>query len=183
MSFEGKVIAITGAASGIGLSLTKLLASRGARLAISDIQQEALGKVAEELKGSGVDVAATHLDVTSASAVNDWIDSTVKHFGKLDGAANIAGIEHGFTELEDSEDKVWDKVIAVNLTGVMYCMRAEVRAMSNGGSIVSAASLAGIRGRPGLSAYVCSKHGVVGLTRTVAKEVGRKGIRVNAIAP
>ena len=181
--FSEKVVAVTGAASGIGLALTRLLASHGAKLAIADIQQGPLETVEKTLKGEGVDVVATKLDVTSSSAVNDWINSTVKHFGKLDGAANIAGIEMVFTNVEDTEDEVWHKVLAVNLSGVMYCVRAQVKVMGQGGSIVNAASLAGIMGRPGLGAYVCSKHGVVGLTKTVAKEVGPKGIRVNCIAP
>lgn len=181
--FSEKVVAVTGAASGIGLALTKLLASHGAKLAIADIQQGPLETVEKTLKGEGVDVVATKLDVTSSSAVNDWINSTVKHFGKLDGAANIAGIEMVFTNVEDTEDEVWHQVLAVNLSGVMYCVRAQIKVMGKGGSIVNAASLAGIMGRPGLGAYVSSKHGVVGLTKTVAKEVGPRGIRVNCIAP
>ena len=181
--FEGKVIAVTGAASGIGLALTEVLASRGAKLAISDIQDGPLTTVEKQLKNEGVDVVATKLDVSSSSAVDEWIKSTVKHFGKLDGAANIAGIEMVFTNVEDTEDEVWHKVLSVNLSGVMFCVRAQIRVMGKGSSIVNAASLAGIAGRPGLGAYVCSKHGVVGLTKTVAKEVGPKGIRVNCVAP
>jgi len=183
MSFEGKVVAITGAASGIALALTKLLASRGARLALADIQADALNKLVEDLKAQGVEATGTIVDVSSSTAVDNWIASTVKHFGTLDGAANIAGIELGFTNIEDLKNETWDKMIAVNLTGVMYCVRAEIRVMKRGASIVNAASLAGIMGRPGIGAYACSKHGVVGLTKTVAKEVGAKGIRVNAIAP
>ncbi|OAL44232.1 oxidoreductase [Pyrenochaeta sp. DS3sAY3a] len=182
-SFEGKVIAITGAASGIALALTLQLAELGARLSLADLQEQQLHQLIADLKGQGVDAIGTKLDVSSSQQVNDWIAATVGHFGKLDGAANIAGIELGFTNIEDLTDAIWDKMLAVNLSGVMYCVRAEIRAMNNGGSIVNAASLAGIMGRPGIGAYACSKHGVVGLTKTAAKEVGIKGIRVNAVAP
>jgi len=186
MSFEGKVVAITGAASGIGLALSKLLASRGAKLALADIQKEALDKTVSDIKASGADAIGTVVDVSSNQAVDDWINGTVKHFGKLDGAANLAGVEGRnsvFTNFEDMKNEEWDFIIAVNLTGVMYCLRAELRVMKAGASIVNAASLAGVMGRPGIGAYAVSKHGVVGMTRTAAKEVGGKGIRVNAIAP
>lgn len=182
-SLKGKVIAITGAASGIALALTLQLAEHGAKLSLADLQEEQLNKLVKDLESKSVDAIGTTLDVSKSQQVNDWIAKTVTHFGKLDGAANIAGIELGFTSFEDLTDAVWDKMIAVNLSGVMYCVRAEIRAMKNGGSIVNAASLAGIMGRPGIGAYACSKHGVVGLTKTAAKEVGIKGIRVNAVAP
>lgn len=183
MSIEGKVVAITGAASGIALALTRLLASRGAKLALADLQKDGLDKLVSELREQGVEAVGTALNVSNSAAVDDWIKSTVAHFGKLDGAANIAGIELGFSNIEDLKDEVWDKMIAVNLTGVMYCVRAQIRVMTHGASIVNASSLAGIMGRPGIGAYGCSKHGVVGLTKVVAKEVGSRGIRVNAIAP
>lgn len=115
--------------------------------------------------------------------MDECIAGTIKQFGAVDCAANIAGIDMGFTDVTDLEHETWDKIIAVNLTGVMYCVRAQTRVMTRGGSIVNAASLAGIMGRPGIGAYACSKHGVVGLTKTVAKEVGARGIRVNAVAP
>lgn len=183
---KGKVIAITGAASGIGLALTRACAADGAKLALADIQQPALDKIVEELKSSGVEVVGTKVNVASNQEVDDWISSTVKHFGKLDGAANIAGVEGknllscSITELPNEE---WDHIISINLTGLMYCLRAELRVMGKGGSIVNAASTAGLRGRPGIGAYSTSKHGVIGLTRAAAKENGSKGIRVNAIAP
>ncbi|KAL2854508.1 hypothetical protein BJY01DRAFT_243638 [Aspergillus pseudoustus] len=183
MAFTNKVIAITGASSGIALALAHHLAEQGARLSLADIAVEPLNKLADELRASGTDVLATPLDVSSSSAVDAWVTATVTHFGRLDGAANIAGIGMDFSSVEDTPDEIWHRVIAVNLSGVMFCVRAQVRVMQRGASIVNATSLAGIRGRPGLGAYVCAKHGVVGLTRTVAKEVGERGIRVNAVAP
>jgi NAD(P)-dependent dehydrogenase (short-subunit alcohol dehydrogenase family) len=184
MSFEGKVVAITGAASGIALSLTNILAERGAKLALADVNEKGLNELAETLRGQKVEVTTTVVDISQPAAVNDWIASTVKHYGQLHGAANIAGWgQAGFTNLEDSDDANWEKTIAVNLSGTFYCLRAELKAMTKGGSIVNVASLSGIRGRAGLGSYVAAKHGVVGLTKTAAREAGSKGVRVNVIAP
>lgn len=190
-SFDGKVIAITGAASGIGLALAKTLASRGASLALSDINQEPLDKAVSDIKSSSssnAKIVGTKLDVRSASSVDEWIKSTVSHFGALHGAANLAGVEGKggskvFNKLTDTQDDDWDFILAVNLTGVFYCLRAELRVMEKGASVVNAASIAGMMGRPNIGAYSVSKHGVVGLTRTAAKEVGERGIRVNGVAP
>ncbi|KIX00617.1 uncharacterized protein Z518_09682 [Rhinocladiella mackenziei CBS 650.93] len=186
MSLRGKVIAITGAASGIGLQLTRLAASRGAKLALADIQPGPLDDIVNEIKCSGVEVVGSRLDVTSHKEVDDWVNATVSHFGTIDGAANLAGVEGGkkmAAMLADVSNEDWDYILSVNLTGLMYCVRAQVRVMQAGASIVNAAGISGLIGRPGICAYSVSKHGVVGLTKTVAKEVGSKGIRVNAVAP
>lgn len=124
MSLKGKTVAVTGAASGIALAVTKLLAERGARLALADLQEDALKKVVSELQSQGVEVVGTKVDVSSSDAVDNWIASTVKQFGGLDAAANIAGIELGFTNIADLKNETWDKMIAINLTGLMYCVRA-----------------------------------------------------------
>ncbi|KAL4805233.1 hypothetical protein BDV18DRAFT_161631 [Aspergillus unguis] len=183
MAFEGKVVAITGASSGIALALARLLGARGAKLSLCDIATEPLENLINELRGETIETLGTVTDVSSSAAVDAWIRATVSHFGCLDAAANIAGIELGFTNIEDLTDDTWHRMLSVNLTGVMYCVCAQIRVMQRGGSIVNAASLAGIMGRPGIGAYASSKHGVVGLTKSVAKEVGSKGIRVNAVAP
>lgn len=187
MSLRGKVIAITGAASGIGLQLSKLCAYKGAKLALADIQEEALDALVSEIKASGIEVIGNRVNVASCQEVDDWINATVNHFGTLDGAANLAGVESGPKKLAgplaELANEDWDHILSINLTGLMYCVRAQIRVMQAGASIVNAASIAGLMGRPGISAYSVSKHGVVGLTKTVAKEVGPKGIRVNAIAP
>lgn len=184
--FTGKVIALTGAASGIGLETAKLLAASGAKLSIADVREGPLNEAASSLpKGKGGVLTAV-LDVTDADAVKSWIQSTVKKFGKLDGAANLAGVipaGMGSERVEEMTDKDWDFVIGINLTGVKNCMRDEIGNMNEGGSIVNAASIAGIQGFSKNSAYVASKHGVVGLTRSAAKEVGDRSIRVNCIAP
>jgi NAD(P)-dependent dehydrogenase (short-subunit alcohol dehydrogenase family) len=184
---QGKVIAITGAGSGIGLATARETAARGAKLSLCDINEKAVQKVVDELKGK-TDVIGRKVDVSSSKSVDEWIAETIKHFGKLDGAANVAGVEGPpggkvFNDIVDTTDEHWDFVLKVNVTGLFYCVRAQLRVMDRGGSILNVASMAGLMGRPGISAYSTSKHGAVGLTRTAAKEVGGRGIRVNALAP
>ncbi|KAF6792637.1 3-oxoacyl-(acyl-carrier-protein) reductase [Colletotrichum sojae] len=185
-SFQGKVIAVTGAASGIGRGVATYLANRGASLAISDVQVEPLTNLAADVSSLGVRVIPTVVDVSNPTQVKDWIEQTVKDFGKLDGAANIAGTG-GSTAvpLEAQADKDWDLVIGINMTGTMYSMREELKHLTDGGSIVNASSVLGLRSSPsaGGSSYVASKHAVLGMTRQAAREYGHRGIRVNCVNP
>lgn len=185
---EGKIVAITGGASGIGLSLAKLLASRGAKLSIADVSQANLDKAENAIKeaaGGAREILIRQCDVRDFSQVQKWLQDTVDKYGKLDCAANLAGVisKKGAVFVEDQEDDDWDFIMDVNLKGLMHCMKAEIKLMQPGGTIVNAASIAGLTGLPGSSAYCASKHGVIGLTRAAAKETGRKGLRVNAVAP
>jgi NAD(P)-dependent dehydrogenase (short-subunit alcohol dehydrogenase family) len=186
-SFAGKVVGITGAAQGIGLATAQLLASRGASLSLADLQESALEQVAAKLKESfGVDVIIYVLDVRNSDQVDQWIQKTIEHFGRLDGAANLAGVigkNLGKTGITETEEDDWNFVLGVNLTGLMHCLRAQMRVIQGGGSIVNAASIAGLVGRPYSAAYSASKHGVIGLTKTAAKEAGPTQTRVNSIAP
>jgi len=187
-TLKGKVICITGAASGIGFQIARLTAQQGASLALCDIQKAPLENAVAELQsiGTGANVVGTVVDVTSDSQVDAWIESTVRHFGKLDGAANFAGVErknNGFTQISELTNQEWNWVLSVNLTGVMFCMRAQLKVMGRGGSIVNVSSIAGLQGKAGLAPYSSSKHAVIGLSRTAAKEGGPKGIRVNVLAP
>lgn len=184
--FAEKVIAITGAASGIGRAVAVYLANRGASLAISDVQRDALTKLSGELSATEARVEATIVDVSNPEQVKEWIEKTVKTFGKLDGAANIAGIS-GWTvgRLEAQTDEDWKQVIDINLSGTMYSMREELRHLKDGGSIVNASSVLGLRSAPdaGGASYVASKHAVLGLTRQAAREYGHRNIRVNCVNP
>jgi NAD(P)-dependent dehydrogenase (short-subunit alcohol dehydrogenase family) len=186
--FQGKVISITGAGSGIGLATARECAARGALLALCDVNQDALNRAVSEIKANGNDVIGTRVDVSKSEDVDDWIAQVMSYFGRLDGAANVAGVEGGpggkvFANIVDISNDHWNFILGINLTGLFYCVRAQLCVMQKGASILNVASMAGLMGRPGIAAYSTSKHGVIGLTRTAAKEVGDRGIRVNALAP
>lgn len=146
---SGKVFAITGGASGIGLATAKILATRGATVCIADVDPVAL-KEAESLFGShGLPFMVTKVDVSKRTQVDSWIESIIKTHGRLDGAANVAGVigkDHGIAAVSELEDEEWDKIIGVNLTGTMYCLRAELRNIADGGSIVNVSSIHGLKG-------------------------------------
>lgn len=206
LPFKGKVIAITGAASGIGLATAHLLASRGASLSLADMSSEALAANASDIRTKhSVQVHEFVLDVRKTTLVDQWIQDLIKKFGKLDGAANMAGVAPrsiGVKGIAEQDEAEWEFVLGINLTGTMHCLRAQLGVISEGGSIVNAASelnycllrimnyfanrnpgIAGVTGRINNGAYSASKHGVVGLTRSAAKEVGGRGVRVNSVAP
>ncbi|KAF6826249.1 hypothetical protein CPLU01_09788 [Colletotrichum plurivorum] len=179
-SFDGKVIAITGAGSGMGLSTAQLLASRSARLSLADINEDSLKQAIKSLDNSDSHIYEV-VDVRHAAAVDAWIQTTVEKLGRLDGAVNMAGVITHTTPVAEMSDEDWDFVFAVNAKGVFNCIRAELKAMSAGASIVSAASVFGQFGAPGNAAYCASKAAVIGLSRTAAKE--NQTIRVNCVSP
>lgn len=151
LSLEGKVFAITGGASGIGLATAKSLARKGAIVCIADVNQAALDSAGSFFNSQKRSFKASILDVSKRSDVESWIGSIVSEFGRLDGAANVAGIigkGHGRDAVTDLDDGEWDRIIAVNLTGMMYCLRAELNRLVDGGSIVNVASIHGTKGMP-----------------------------------
>lgn len=190
-SFEDKVIAITGAASGIGLATAIHFLTNGALISIADANQSGLHQALFDLEkacpGSSEHILPTVLDVRNTAAVTAWMTHTIEKFGRLDGAANLAGVIGTSTlngrTIKNIDDQDWDFVLGVNLTGVKNCVRSELQVMRDGGSIVNAASSVGLVGFPKSAAYAVSKAGVISLTKTAAKEEGARGIRVNAIAP
>ncbi|KAH8177027.1 enoyl-(Acyl carrier protein) reductase domain-containing protein [Sarocladium implicatum] len=184
---QGKLIAITGCASGIARGTAEFLASQGCIVAMADYNAVDLQQVADALTKAGHTVVPTVLDVTDEKAVDAWIDGTVAKFGRpLDGAVNLAGVVPKVINIERIEEHNtpdWKWVLDVNLNGTFYCLRAEIRNMARGGSIVNTSSIAGLIGLPMNAAYGASKHAVIGLTRCAAKEVGDREIRVNCVAP
>lgn len=186
MSIRDKVIVITGAASGMGLETARLFASKGAKLSLADVQAKPLQDLEAELTATGAQVVAHVVDVSDRSAVDAWIAATVEKFGRLDGAANLAGVigrQSNVVGIEDVDDADWDFVFGVNVVGLKNCLRAQVPVMNEGGSIVNAASILGLIGAPKNLAYCASKHAVVGMSRAAAKELGPKKIRVNCFCP
>lgn len=188
MSLQGKVIALTGAASGMGEATAHLLAARGAKISLADVQEAALNGVRDAIlkETPDAEVLVAVVDVRQWEPVQQWIQATVAKWGKLDGAANLAGViprNSSLTTIADQDFADWDFVMGVNAVGVMHCMKAQTQVIADGGSIVNASSIAGMTGRPKNAVYAASKHAVTGLTRSVAKEFGERGIRVNAFCP
>lgn len=149
LPLEGKVFAITGGASGIGLATAKSLARKGAIVCVADVDQAALDSAGSFFTSQKRSFQTSILDVSKRSDVESWIGSIVSEFGRLDGAANVAGIigkGHGRDAVTDLDDGEWDRIIAVNLTGMMYCLRAELNRVVDGGSIVNVASIHGTKG-------------------------------------
>ncbi|KEY63866.1 hypothetical protein S7711_10057 [Stachybotrys chartarum IBT 7711] len=186
--FDKKVIAVTGAASGIGCAIANYLGERGAILSLADVQRGDLDKLAAEIstRHSDIKVVTTTVDVSNSDQVSAWMSKTVAEFGHLDGAANFAGVRGGTLKtFEKLEDHLWEPVLSVNLMGVVHSLREQLKVLSPGGSIVNAASVAGLRSLPwpGNGPYVAAKHAIVGLTKSAAREYGEKGIRVNCVCP
>lgn len=151
LPLEGKVFAITGGASGIGLATAKTLAGKGAIVCIADVDQAALDGAGSFFASQKHSFRTSILDVSRRSDVESWIESIVSEFGRLDGAANVAGIigkGHGRDAVTELDDGEWNRIIAVNLTGMMYCLRAELNRVVDGGSIVNVASIHATKGMP-----------------------------------
>jgi NAD(P)-dependent dehydrogenase (short-subunit alcohol dehydrogenase family) len=184
--FQDKVIAITGAASGIALETAKLLSSRGAKLSLADVCPEGLEGACSLIKSTGGTAISTTLDVRDRAAVESWIAATVAEYGRLDGAVNLAGVPSRQcmrTTVATLEDEDFDRVMDINVKGTLNCLRAELGVLERGGAVVNAASVFGLRGMMKNTAYVVSKHAIVGLTSSAAAENAHRGVRVNAVAP
>ena len=170
--FKGQVALITGASSGMGLATAQAFAKAGAAVVLADIKEEAVKAAAQKLAGAGHKAIAVRCDVSDDAQVAAMVDRTLAAFGRLDAAFNNAGVMARIAPTADSTREDWDRVIGVNLRGVWSCMKHELRQMERqaSGAIVNNASVGALTGNPGIGAYIASKHGVVGLTRTAALE-------------
>lgn len=184
MRLMDKVAIITGGARGIGEATAKKFAKEGAKVVIADINEDDMKSTADEIKALGGEVTSLVVDVTDKASVDKMIEDVVNKYGKLDILVNNAGITMDSTLLKMTEDQ-WDKVIDVNLKGVYLCGQAAAKAMVENGSgvILNASSVVGIHGNFGQTNYAATKWGVIGMTKTWAKELGKKGVRSNAVAP
>ena len=183
--FSGKVAVVTGAASGIGLAISQRLADEGASVVLVDLAGTAVEQAAASLIASGALALAVAADVTSRVDVEQYVQAAVAAYGGIDFFFNNAGILGQVGPFTECPEEVFDRVMAVNVKAAWMGMRlvAPVLISRGGGSIVNTASIAGLRGSPGLLAYSVSKHAVVGMTRSAAAELAPRGVRVNAICP
>ena len=185
MEVKNKIVIVTGAASGIGKATAIHFAKYGATVVVSDRQIDTAKEVVSSIIKEGGKALAIAADVSSFEAVENLVAQTVKEYGRLDVIVNNAGIGPNLLRTHESTLTDWDRVIAVNQTGVFYCMKVALVQFlkQGGGNIVNIASLAGLKASPNNISYSASKFAVVGMTKSVAMEYATKNIRVNAVCP
>lgn len=185
VNMSGKNVIITGAGGGIGRATCLKLAEAGANLILVDFNDELVAQTFDLVTQVGVKAITVHADVTQDAAVKNYVEAAVKEFGTIDGFYNNAGIEGKIGPVAELDKLDWDRVVAVNLTGVYLGMRYVLPVMiaQGFGSIVCTGSIASSLGLPQTIAYNAAKHGVAGIVRTAAAEVAKDGVRVNAVAP
>ena len=184
MRLENKVAIITGAGSGIGRMTALLFAKEGANVVVADVNEKGGMEVVPEIKTNGSDAFFAKLDVTRREQSKQMVQDALEKFGRIDILINNAGIIQDALVTKMTEEQ-WDNVINVNLKGAFNCIQAVVEVMikQGNGAIINTASIVGLFGNVGQTNYAATKAGLIGMTKTLAKELGKKGIRVNAVAP
>lgn len=185
MLLENKVALVTGAGAGLGKAIAESYARAGAAVMVTDINADAAGAVAEAINTGGGSAASAHLDTTDPQQHRDVVAQVEEKFGRLDIAANNAGITLPAVPTVDLSIEDWNRVRNVDLDGVFYGVKAQLPAMlrADGGVILTTSSIAGERGLWGMLPYSAAKHGVIGMMKTVALEYGEQGIRALAVGP
>lgn len=184
MQLKGKVILLTGAAGGIGRAAALAFAREGASVVLADVDEAAGERMAAEVRGAGGEAWFFRVDVTDRQGVSQMVSEARNRYGRIDVLVNNAGITRDALLPNLTEDD-WRRVLDVNLSGVLYCTQAAVPVMleQGRGKIINTASVSGVYGNVGQTNYAAAKAGVIGMTKTWAKELGPKGITVNAVAP
>lgn len=182
---ENKIVFITGGSSGIGKASALEAAREGATIVVADLEKSNHEQTINEIAALGAICLFVPIDVSDVNSVKKAIATTVEKFGRLDVAFNNAGIGGVYSGIHDMDEAVWDRLIAVNLTGQFYCVKYELQQFlkQDGGVIVNMSSLGGLKAERGLVPYTVAKHGVLGITKNIAVQYGSKNIRANAICP
>ena len=182
---KDKIAIVTGGASGIGAKTAELFVQEGVKVLIADVNPERIAKTVNSLNKMNGGVRGFHCDVTDEKQVVQMMEDAISHFGAIDFLVNSAGVGGGMNPLENSPRAEWQRILDINLTGTIHCCKTvmPILRQKNGGRIVNIASEAGVSGEKGLEVYAASKGGVISLTKSLAKSLGRNQVTVNAVAP